>query len=92
VVTTGTNTWNAGLDVVLEGQVERITDPVALQQAADVYADKYGEPWTFTALEGGFDQGAGDRAGLSVQRISVDWAVDSRTDSQKSPSGATWFR
>src|SRR6478735_1315081 len=40
-----------------------------------------------------------DRAGLmtcvgvrGAQRISAGWAVDSRTDSHRSPSGATWFR
>src|SRR5215207_30945 len=58
-VTTGTNTWNAGLDVVLEGRVERVTDPDALQRIADVYADKYGQPWAFRVLEDGFDQGDG---------------------------------
>jgi len=44
-VVTGTNTWHAGLDVVVEGVAERVTGRAALQALADVYRAKYdGEP------------------------------------------------
>jgi general stress protein 26 len=85
-VTTGTNTWNAGLDVVLEGRVERITDPVALQGVADVYADKYGEPWAFRVLEDGFDQG--DGTVTDVFRVDPDKVLAFA----KEPHGQTTFR
>jgi hypothetical protein len=85
-VTTGTNTWNAGIDVVLEGQVERISDPVALQRVADAYADKYGEAWAFTVLEDGFDQGDGTVTDV----FSVD--PDKVLAFAKEPHGQTTFR
>ena len=56
-VTTGTNTWAQGLDVVVEGAAVRITDQDALHRAADAYLDKYGEAWRFEVGEDGFGEG-----------------------------------
>lgn len=61
-VTTGVNTWNAGLDVVIEGDAERLTEPRELQMLADAYLAKYGEDWKFEVGDEGF--GSGD-----------DWAL-----------------
>lgn len=47
VVTTGTNTWNAGLDVVLEGIAVRVLGRDRLSALAAAYRAKYGEDWTF---------------------------------------------
>src|SRR5215213_3966436 len=44
-VTTGNNSWAAGLDVVVEGTVVRVTDSDALQRLADAYEAKYGSVW-----------------------------------------------
>src|SRR4051794_40636734 len=51
-LTTGTNTWAAGLDVVLEGTAIRIADQDALQQVADAYEAKYGSVWHFDVGDG----------------------------------------
>jgi nitroimidazol reductase NimA-like FMN-containing flavoprotein (pyridoxamine 5'-phosphate oxidase superfamily) len=85
-VTTGTNTWDHGLDVVLEGRVERVTEPAALQRVADTYASKYGEPWAFQVLEDGFDQG--DGAVSDVFRVVTDKVIAFA----KEPHGQTTFR
>ena len=85
-VTTGTDTWNAGLDVVLEGQVQRVTETVALQRIADTYAAKYGEPWAFKVLEDGFDQG--DGTVTDVFRVEADKVIAFAKD----PHGQTTFR
>ena len=53
-LTTGTNTWAAGLDVVVEGTAVRITDNESLQRIADAYEAKYGSVWHFDVAEGGF--------------------------------------
>jgi nitroimidazol reductase NimA-like FMN-containing flavoprotein (pyridoxamine 5'-phosphate oxidase superfamily) len=53
-ITTGTNALDAGLDVVVEGEAERLTDTAALQRVADAYVAKYGEDWRFTVTPGGF--------------------------------------
>src|ERR1700712_277149 len=47
-VTTGCNTWNDGLDVVVEGDAERVTGVDALTKLADVVREKYHGDWDFT--------------------------------------------
>lgn len=57
-VTTGQNTLNAeGLDVVIEGTAERITDQAALEELAQAYVAKYGEEWRFTVSNAAFHHG-----------------------------------
>jgi hypothetical protein len=54
-VTTGVNTWKAGLDVVVEGSVSRITGGDALKQIADAYREKYDGEWDFANDDEVFD-------------------------------------
>lgn len=61
VLTTGNNTWAKGLDVVVEGPAQRVTDRRSLRQLADAYEEKYGEEWHFDVGDGVF--GAGEDAG-----------------------------
>ena len=56
-LTTGTNTWAQGLDVVVEGTAVRVTDRDALQRLADAFEGKYGSVWHFDVGEGGFGTG-----------------------------------
>ncbi len=58
-LTTGTNTWARGLDVVVEGEAVRITDQDALHRAAEAYVAKYGEVWRFEVADGAFHHGEG---------------------------------
>jgi general stress protein 26 len=53
-LTTGTNTWDKGLDVVVEGTAVRVTDNDKLQRLADAYEAKYGNVWHFDVVDGGF--------------------------------------
>jgi hypothetical protein len=54
VLTTGCNSWNAGLDVVVEGDAVRVTDDAQLRRLAEAWQTKW---------EGGlaFMQGCSDR-------------------------------
>jgi len=63
-MTTGTNTWAQGLDVVVEGTIAQLTDNDALQRVADAYVDKYGEAWRFTVGDGVFDDNEGGPAAV----------------------------
>ena len=56
-ITTGTNTWAQGLDVVVEGTAVRITANEELQRLADAYEAKYGDAWHFDVADGGFGDG-----------------------------------
>lgn len=65
-LTTGTNTWAQGLDVVIEGTALRVDDRPTLQRLAAAYEHKYGSAWHFEVGDGVF--GAGDDA-AAVFRI-----------------------
>jgi len=45
ILTTGNNTLNEGLDLVIEGDAVRVIDEDLLQLLADSFATKYGESW-----------------------------------------------
>jgi general stress protein 26 len=52
VLTTGTNAFRSGLDVVVEGRAERVTDMPLLRRLASMWRTKL--DWPFEAVEGGF--------------------------------------
>jgi general stress protein 26 len=57
VLTTGCNTYDEGIDIVIEGDAERITDHAELQRVADTYEAKYGSDWHFDVGNGVFQSG-----------------------------------
>ena len=61
VLTTGTNAFRAGLDVVVEGTAERISDNAVLASLAGMWKDKL--DWDFEVGDGVFqDSGGGGEA------------------------------
>jgi hypothetical protein len=46
-LTTGSNSLEAGLDLVVEGEAVRVTEDGALHRLADSFAEKYGPVWAF---------------------------------------------
>jgi len=68
-LTTGTNTWAEGLDVVVEGAAARVEDDAALQRVANAYEAKYGSFWHFDVVDGLFRTGENTAA---VFRIEAD--------------------
>lgn len=56
-LTTGVNTQAEGLDIVVHGRVERVTDEPRLQQLADRWFEKYGEDWRYVVRDGAFAHG-----------------------------------
>jgi len=61
-LTTGSNAWAQGLDVVVEGRAARITDGAALQRLADALETKYGAVWHFDVGDGVFLHSGGDHS------------------------------
>jgi Pyridoxamine 5'-phosphate oxidase len=53
-VTTGCNTIDKGLDIVLEGDVTRITDEALLKRIATAYEAKYGSVWHWDVRDSTF--------------------------------------
>jgi general stress protein 26 len=60
ILTTGCNSIEEGLDVIVEGAAVAVKDEVRLQQLADVYAAKY--DWHFSVRDGAFYNDEGGRA------------------------------
>jgi general stress protein 26 len=54
LLTTGDNRWEAGFDVVIEGDAVRITDDPQLARLADLWRTKWDGQWVFEARDGAF--------------------------------------
>jgi hypothetical protein len=70
VMTTGGNALREGLDLVVEGDAERVTDDATLRRVADLYETKYGCDWRFEVRDGAFHHGDGSGGSAFVFRIA----------------------
>lgn len=61
-VTTGCNSWDHGLDVVVEGEAARETGNDVLAQLARAWAAKWDGRWHFEARDGAFHSPRGGEA------------------------------
>ena len=59
IVTTGCNTYEEGLDIVVESDAVNVRDDAQLQRIADAYETKYGSDWHFDVRDGAFHHDAG---------------------------------
>jgi len=84
-LTTGNNTWAAGLDVVVEGVAVRVTDNAELQRIADAIEAKYGGVWHFDVGDGVFGDGERTAAVFRIEAAKVMAFA-------KYPHGHTTFR
>jgi nitroimidazol reductase NimA-like FMN-containing flavoprotein (pyridoxamine 5'-phosphate oxidase superfamily) len=57
VLTTGCNQWDAGLDVIVEGEAVRVTDEDVLKRLADAWTTKWDGRWQLTVRDGAFYHG-----------------------------------
>lgn len=62
VLTTGTNSHWAGVDVVLEGIARRIVDDATLHELSAAWTAKYGEYWRYDVADGTFRHAGGGAA------------------------------
>jgi hypothetical protein len=89
-VTTGVNTWNDGLDVVVEGDAERVTGRDILTGLAGAIREKYDGVWDFTPHDEGF--GHTDDDGESHIAYVFRVPAAKVLAFAKSPHGQTRFR
>jgi nitroimidazol reductase NimA-like FMN-containing flavoprotein (pyridoxamine 5'-phosphate oxidase superfamily) len=61
-LTTGTNRWKEGLDVVVEGSAVPVTEDARLRTLADLWRTKYQGDWDFGVDRGMFRHGDGGSA------------------------------
>jgi general stress protein 26 len=84
-LTTGSNDWARGTDVVVEGTVTRITDRDRLQVLADAYEAKYGSDWHFDVGNDAFESSGGPAAVFRIEATKVMAFA-------KDPHGQTTYR
>ena len=70
-LTTGTNAWKSGLDVVVEGRAERLSDDAQLRPLADLWSTKYHGDWQFEVRDGCFHQDGGAAFVFRVAPVKV---------------------
>jgi general stress protein 26 len=61
-LTTGSNRWKEGLDLVVEGNAVLVTDDSRLRTLADLWRGKYHGDWDFAVEDGMFRHGDGGSA------------------------------
>ncbi|NBE53188.1 pyridoxamine 5'-phosphate oxidase family protein [Streptomyces boluensis] len=66
VLTTGTNTWDQGYDLVVEGTAVRVADDARLRVLARAWEEKYGPFWHYEVRDGHFQHGAGSALVFAV--------------------------
>jgi len=85
VLITGCNSWDRGVDVVIEGEAAQVTDDAELSKLAAAFAAKWDGRWQFTGQRGAFRdlEGNGEAMVFSVTPAKV-WA-----HAKGDPFGAT---
>ena len=58
VLTTGGNSWDHGLDVVVEGEAMHVTDDAVLSRVARMWAAKWDGRWQWQVRDGAFHNAA----------------------------------
>lgn len=76
---TGTQGWDVGRDVVVEGSAARVTDRAALESLAAAWTAKYGDDWRFEVRGEEFVElshsGGGGGGGAWVYRVQPDKVI-----------------
>jgi nitroimidazol reductase NimA-like FMN-containing flavoprotein (pyridoxamine 5'-phosphate oxidase superfamily) len=68
ILTTGHSDWDAGLDVIVEGDAIRLTDDETLRRLATAWAAKWDGRWQYEVRDGGFYDP--DGGGVLVFRVT----------------------
>jgi len=71
VLTTGRNTWDDGLDVMVEGEARRVTDRPTLERLAAAYLAKWDGSWKYEVGDEGLRQGGHDALIFAVEPAKV---------------------
>jgi general stress protein 26 len=60
ILTTGCNTWDTGIDVIVEGAATRVTDDAKLLLLAAAWRTKWNGQWQFEVVDGTFRHDGGN--------------------------------
>jgi general stress protein 26 len=62
ILLTGCNSWDRGLDIVVEGEAVQVTDDHFLERLAEAWATKWDGRWHYRVRDGAFQHDGGGRA------------------------------
>ena len=71
VLTTGCNTWEQGLDVMVEGVARRVTDEAILERLAAAWSAKWEGSWQYEVTDKGFHRPGIDSVVFAVEPTKV---------------------
>ena len=71
ILLTGCNHWDAGLDIVVEGDAVQVTDDEVLTRLAQAWTTKWDGRWHFEARDGVFHQEDGMALVFSVTPTKI---------------------
>jgi general stress protein 26 len=71
IVMTGCNSWDEGVDIVVEGDAVPVTDDQLLRRLADAWTAKWDGRWQFEVRDGAFHQGPGAALVFSVTPTKI---------------------
>ena len=71
VLTTGCDSWDDALDVMVEGVARRVTGKAKLDRLAEAWLNKWDGSWRYEATEDGFRQGDHDAFVFAVEPARV---------------------
>jgi nitroimidazol reductase NimA-like FMN-containing flavoprotein (pyridoxamine 5'-phosphate oxidase superfamily) len=71
VLTTGCNNWNRGIDVMIEGTAQRVTDPELLEHLAELWTQKWDGQWQFEPRDASFFHEAGEAYVFAVPPTKI---------------------
>lgn len=70
-VTTGSDDWDRGADVVVEGRATRVTNPEVLQRLARKWEEKWDGRWQFEAGDEAFEYPGGKSLVYEVTPVRI---------------------
>jgi general stress protein 26 len=88
LVLAGDTTWDAGLDVVVEGTAAPVTDAALLRRIAELYRGRWDGRWAFDVEDGDMQSGKHDNAVVTFE-VTPDKAFG---HAKGDPSGQTRYR
>ncbi len=71
LVSTGNNSYNSGLDIVVEGDAVRVTEEPRLRTLAAAWEAKYGSNWHFEVSGGAFTSGDTSAAVFAIAPAKI---------------------
>jgi nitroimidazol reductase NimA-like FMN-containing flavoprotein (pyridoxamine 5'-phosphate oxidase superfamily) len=64
ILSTGCNDWDKGIDVIVEGTAQRVTDDAKLRRLAEAWTKKWDGRWQFEVSDGAFEHDGGEGQAL----------------------------